>query len=539
MQLLWAEDVSAAQNAPSKPYLTDDWVPTDERLWLRVLNVAKGRRRQMTRVGPNGPRTIHAPHHGRGFRHWPNPKAVAWAVKQYNGFGGRWKGRDEQEVKASTEDSVYESIITLKEEIDRQTHTLNDVVQGRVPVGVEGASGQDILLARQLGLFTCNVAGVDIFARCEEDARPLIHYLERGGQYGSVEFSRLMGYTDEEIELYRRYLMLSAELPHPAGISAYQKEALYHLKGGAILTTSDDSLETSWMTDLEQRGLVRLVQASVERSESYWDLTEEGSKSVTASLAPDLERKMRHLLEGPTYDTAEARAIGGWLLANFRLKTPKTPAGQKKLKELIQKLHWFLENGSETAKETVLETWRLVEPHLTDLVRYFSDEGGMIVPESVTIDGVKYVNQAGLDGKTLDKYAQRLSQLFHTIRGWRAKALTSGLKVVFASPRDFGGGTATGRYKRDEDALYVRTTSNVLKRDNGYGGFDYILVHELGHRYERYNSLPVDFDQSSWVTSKYSYKEGEAFAELFAIGHFGLTGPWSADTLARFEKVMS
>lgn len=93
-----AVDRSAARNAPSKPYLTDEWVPTDERLWTKVLMVARGQKREFTRVGPNGPRTIHAPHHGRGFRHWPNPKAIAWAVKQYNGFGGKWKGRDEEEA---------------------------------------------------------------------------------------------------------------------------------------------------------------------------------------------------------------------------------------------------------------------------------------------------------------------------------------------------------------------------------------------------------------------------------------------------------
>jgi hypothetical protein len=85
-------------------------------------------------------------------------------------------------------------------------HTLQDVLTGRCLVGVEGDSGRDVVRARMLGLFTCNVKGVDVFAKCEADARPLIHYLERGGTYGSVEFSRLLGYTDAEIREYAQLL---------------------------------------------------------------------------------------------------------------------------------------------------------------------------------------------------------------------------------------------------------------------------------------------------------------------------------------------
>jgi len=96
----WAEDLEAKQNAPSKPYLTDEWKPIDQHLWDTVLEVAKGERREFTRPGPNGPRTIHAPYKGLGFRHWPNPKAIAWAVKQYDGFGGQWKSRKDKEVTA-------------------------------------------------------------------------------------------------------------------------------------------------------------------------------------------------------------------------------------------------------------------------------------------------------------------------------------------------------------------------------------------------------------------------------------------------------
>lgn len=101
-------DRKAERNAPSKPAPTDTWDPTNEKLWLAVLQVAKGKKRQMSKVAPGGDlRTIHAPNKGRGFRHWPNPKAIAWAVKQYKGFGGRWREKG-KEVEASL-DIAFES----------------------------------------------------------------------------------------------------------------------------------------------------------------------------------------------------------------------------------------------------------------------------------------------------------------------------------------------------------------------------------------------------------------------------------------------
>lgn len=427
MSDLWASDHTAVQNAPSKPYMTDEWKPSDEPLWLKVLMVAKGRKREMTRVGPNGPRTIHAPNHGRGFRHWPNPKAVAWAVKQYNGYGGRWKGRDEDGEEVTTKAA--------------------------------------------------------------------------GSQQSWLEQMRL----------------------------------------GAILTTTKASSDHQLMLDLERRDLVQLVEASDTRQEYYWDITYDGLRHVTASLGGELTRRMESLLQGD-YDVEEAKKTAAWLEQNFRFKSPKTPRGQKALKEQMDKLWWSLAHGGLVHRSSVQFTWDEIKPKVADLVRYFSNEGTSVVLDKIELGGNTYLNQAGLDTPTLEKYAKRLESLFSTLTGWRAQALKGGFKVAFASPRDFRG-TASGKYRQSEDTLYVRTTPAVMKRGDGYGGFDYILIHELGHRYDAKNHVPVDFDRPEWWTSKYSQTESlagsESFAELFAIGHYGLRGSWDPAILDRFEKVMS
>lgn len=95
----------------------------------------------------------------------------------------------------------------LSSTVQAKTHTLEDVYNGKYPCGVEGDGGKDIIKAKLLGMFTCNVNGIDIYARCEADARPLIQYLEQGGEYGSLEFSRLMGYSPEEIAEYKQDIL--------------------------------------------------------------------------------------------------------------------------------------------------------------------------------------------------------------------------------------------------------------------------------------------------------------------------------------------
>src|SRR5690606_13845389 len=82
----------------------------------------------------------------------------------------------------------------------------DDVIEGRVSVGVEGRGGADIREAADAGLFTTTVNGIPIFAQSEADAAPLISYLEDGGAYGTPEFSRLLGYTPEQVSRYEGFL---------------------------------------------------------------------------------------------------------------------------------------------------------------------------------------------------------------------------------------------------------------------------------------------------------------------------------------------
>jgi hypothetical protein len=268
---------------------------------------------------------------------------------------------------------------------------------------------------------------------------------------------------------------------------------------------------------------------------------------VQAGLQQELLKKMDSLLSN--FKPEDALKIHKWFLDNFRVKVPRTPKGQKKLKENVNKWLWWLgpggtrsyRNQPDVLFNEIKREWEEdIKPHVADLVKHFSDEGGKIVPKEIKSGNILYLNLIGFEKSKFEKYVKQLDALFKSIKGWRRKAFTGTLKVALAGPKHFRG-TSSGVYKSAEDTLYVRATPKVLKRAEGYGSPHYVLVHELGHRFDYKVRPTTDFDRQQWQTTNYSMKDGEAFAELFALGHFGIKKAhrsWDPAIQEKFETLM-
>jgi hypothetical protein len=246
-----------------------------------------------------------------------------------------------------------------------------------------------------------------------------------------------------------------------------------------------------------------------------------------------------------SFDPTAAKDLATWILDNFRIDSPKTPAGGKVVKEKMSRLVWVLKNRHSSTKDPdvdkivaeIREGWGDVLQNLAVLTK-FTDEGGSVVPKEWNHGGILYVNEVGATEASLEKYVKRLAAVFSSLTGWRTRALKGQLTVVLKPPSAFRG-TVSGKYKRESDEMWVRTTPAILKRAQGYASFEYILVHEIAHRYERFHRVPLDFDRPEWQTTRYSINEGESFAELFALGHFKTTGTWDQTRVERFEAVMT
>lgn len=272
-----------------------------------------------------------------------------------------------------------------------------------------------------------------------------------------------------------------------------------------------------------------------------------------AGLAEELEKRIGALLEG-SYDRSKGEDLADWVKEKFKVgvRVRGHTDLANDLEKLVETLNFFKVNhGAIFSPDTdkfiqtsVANLWKQrLRPEIGDLIQYFTDEGGSKLVKEYKIGSNTYLNKVGMAADSLEKYSRRLDSLFESISGWRKKALAGGLTVALAPPKYFRG-TSSGKYRQSEETLYVRAIPKVLQRSGGsYGSVDYILIHELGHRYQHLHRLPVDFDKPEWWTSKYSMTESmsgasESFAELFAIGNFNLTGPWDQSKVKRFEELM-
>ena len=274
------------------------------------------------------------------------------------------------------------------------------------------------------------------------------------------------------------------------------------------------------------------------------------------TLSKELDSLVKNTINNP--EIGKLKGLYKFLDDNFYVLPKKSPSGQTKLKS-----NWVLFTNEIKKQIEYSELWKepsnslgLLPRMFEDLdlpliIKYFSKGTGHVQPpEKIKIGSNTYLNSAQLNEDKLKEYAEAIELVFKELKGWRKDALDGGVTVDFAPATKFRSKTVGGRYNRNEGILYVRATPTVLKRTKGtYGAFDYIIVHELGHRFQHIKKVTKDFDSftargynKSWKTSRYSQTEGEAFAELFALGNFNIKEDnfvkWDPEILEEFEKLM-
>ena len=269
------------------------------------------------------------------------------------------------------------------------------------------------------------------------------------------------------------------------------------------------------------------------------------------TLGTELNSLVKNTINNP--EIGKLKGLYKFLDDNFYVLPKKSPSGQTKLKS-----NWVLFTNEIKRQIEYSELWKepsnslgLLPRMFEDLdlpliIKYFSKGTGYIQPpKKFKLGSNTYLNSAQLNEDKLKEYAEAIELVFKELKGWRKDALDGGVTVDFAPATKFRSKTVGGRYNRNEGILYVRATPTVLKRTKGtYGAFDYIIVHELGHRFQHikktrnFSVFGSRGHDKSWYTSKYSYSDGEAFAELFAIGNFNIKGDWDPEILVEFEKLM-
>jgi hypothetical protein len=272
---------------------------------------------------------------------------------------------------------------------------------------------------------------------------------------------------------------------------------------------------------------------------------------IGASLATDFESKFEALLAAtPNPTPKDIEDFRKWVTNNFNWS--RAPREAKNAKERLdhfwRSLESFERGGFIPGAFAMMKggrVWDQEKEMIPTWVRFFSTEGtGKTVTRERVVGANTYINLVGASDKSLDGMISTIEEAFHSLKGWRRQALIGGVTTVFAGPKDFRG-TSSGRYNVQHDRLWIRATAGgrIDKAGDGYGSLRYVIVHELGHRYEHKKGVPYDFQRPEWYTTRYSTAEGmsgasEAFAELFAISNFDIKGNWDQTKVDRFEKLM-
>jgi len=137
------------------------------------------------------------------------------------------KTSEDHWVKVSDDSKESQSdekkLETLRVKVLSRYHSYDSFMRGDGKISVTG--GDFPQTDEQIGkwirenpdMYFIKVDGLPIFAHSKEYAAPLVDYLRDGGEYGTAEFSRLLGYSEKEIEEYQAFLDLNEKVQQSHG----------------------------------------------------------------------------------------------------------------------------------------------------------------------------------------------------------------------------------------------------------------------------------------------------------------------------------
>jgi hypothetical protein len=257
------------------------------------------------------------------------------------------------------------------------------------------------------------------------------------------------------------------------------------------------------------------------------------------------------VVESWTGTDKEIQELQAWL-DGLNLTAGRTPVGMKKIigqLQYIQKqLNYFTKPKPLGA---VVSNWGAIQDNARKTIantmdRFSKDDLDLInrklskkeaEPDELKLAHATYINRSNLNFQKFKERANEVDKFLGTLRGFHAKPLSKPLKVIMVKKSEI---KAKAKYKRDEDAILFRPDAMVP--GDGYASSVYVLLHELGHRYERYFSVPSYFNYKGNFTTPYSRTDSmagnEEFAELFALSHWPNKYPQYADQIQKFIKAM-
>lgn len=252
-----------------------------------------------------------------------------------------------------------------------------------------------------------------------------------------------------------------------------------------------------------------------------------------------------------SFDKSEesVKVLQDWL-NSLNLKTGKAPSGLSKqyknlkiLNDQVQSLkQWGMNGNILHIIDYYVNSLSLDDLKKLDSKLSIQNKG----TTELTLSNAKYINNSTISEKNFIKFSKDIDSFLDELSGYHKNSLNPTLNIYFVKKED---SKAKAVYKTSLDSVYIRP--DKIKAGNEYASFNYVVLHELGHRYLQYNNSKVkkvlgDYDSVQWITTKYSMVDSmsgeEKFAELFALSHFNYkNSPFNTytKTIDKFQSLMS
>ena len=240
------------------------------------------------------------------------------------------------------------------------------------------------------------------------------------------------------------------------------------------------------------------------------------------------------------YDESKFEKFLEWIA--YFPKSGRSPTGEKKLFDNIKFLHrqadLYRETGLISANVDSMLSWWEDDGEMDRIADVFFAKKKKPRVEVIKHDRITFKNRSGMGEATFKNTVKQITKFLDDLDGFHAKTLKKPLEIHFKYAKDV---KAKAVYKGLEDEIWIKSGH---KADNElYGHLLYIILHELGHRYEYLFGLPDDFSDSQFYTTKYSHADSmggsECFAEIFAISHWPKKYDEYETKIKRFTDMMN
>jgi len=245
-------------------------------------------------------------------------------------------------------------------------------------------------------------------------------------------------------------------------------------------------------------------------------------KALLSEITSDEMKKIGYKLI--PFDDSKADLFVDWI-SNFNT-TGKAPRGFKDLFDRIKYLKdsvKFYKDYNKLPQPVYATFYYWKEKDIDSIVdNIFSKKDAANTVSELKLKSATFVNESLMAEKRFKETANIIDNLLSRLSGFHKKALVGDLVVRFVKADKL---RAKAAYKSQLDEIWISETYTREVNSTKYASLPYIIIHELGHRFEYKVKVPSWFVYSQWATTKYStadtMHDGEQFAEVFALSFFG------------------